>query len=398
MSRFHYRLIFALTLTSMPFLSGCEHPSTSVAADKPVPVPFDPVPASRNPNDVGRFIAGMPGTGGSPFAKLEATDAWKQHRNGLDAAWHKAESPLMSGLTEFQKAELNDESLRNAPVFYPFGGPDALTVTLCFPHSPTYVMVALEPPGTLPTLEQFERKDAPKYLTEIRQTVASELGKSFFVTREMDKQFRGQVTDGLLLPILHLLVRTNNTILGMRYVRLDDQGQVVDRTADYQSPNRNGNKGFELQFRSNADQSIHQLYYFSVNLADDRLKDNKPFLSYVAGLKGSTTMLKATSYMTHQKEFSLIREQVLSTSSALLQDDSGIPYKYFEPDVWKVQLYGDYIRPYGSFRWLEQPDLRKAYAAGAKPLSLHLGYGYLRITSNLLLARRMSPAPALAKR
>ena len=109
-------------------------------------------------------------------------------------------------------------------------------------------------------------------------------------------------------------------------------------------------------------------------------------------------MLKATSYMTHQKEFSMIRDQVLAVSGAILQDDSGIPYKYFQPDAWKVQLYGDYIRPYGSFRWLEQPDLRKAYATGAKPLTLHLGYGYLRITSNLLLARRMGPAPAIARR
>jgi len=55
-----------------------------------------------------------------------------------------------------------------------------------------------------------------------------------------------------------------------------------------------------------------------------------------------------------------------------------------------VQLYGDYIKPYGSFSWLEQPDLREAYkTAGAKPLPMHVGYGYRRITSNLLLATRL---------
>jgi hypothetical protein len=74
---------------------------------------------------------------------------------------------------------------------------------------------------------------------------------------------------------------------------------------------------------------------------------------------------------------------------AILQDDSGLPYKSFQDGAWKVQLYGDYQRPYGSFRWLEQPDLRKAYATGnSKPLSMHLGYGYSRIASNLLLAKR----------
>ena len=45
--------------------------------------------------------------------------------------------------------------------------------------------------------------------------MASELGRSsFFITRQMDHQFRGQVTDfGLLAPILQLLVRTGHTVL-----------------------------------------------------------------------------------------------------------------------------------------------------------------------------------------
>ena len=72
-----------------------------------------------------------------------------------------------------------------------------------------------------------------------------------------------------------------------------------------------------------------------------------------------------------------------------MQDDSGIPYRYFDNASWNVQLYGQYQRPYGSFRWLEQPTLRKAYESGnAKPLSLRIGYGYSKIASNLLLAKR----------
>jgi len=388
---FPYRHPCVFILAVAITLGGCGHPAPHV--DQRVDAePPDTVPHSRDANDVGRFIAGLPGTTGSPFAKLEETPAWIEHRRRLDEAWHKAESPLISGLQEFQKQELGDPVLQTAPVFYPFGGPDALTLTLCFPKSPTYVMVALEPAGTLPTPSQFERKDTPKYLAEMRDTVDSELTRSFFITRQMDRQFRGQITDGLLLPILHLLVRRNNTILGFRYVRLDEQGRVIDRAADYKAPTRFGNKGFEIEFRADSDQSSHKLYYFSVNLSDDRLRENQPFLTYLASRKGNTTLLKATSYMTHKPEFSIIRNQILANSAAVLQDDSGIPYKYFQTASWKTQLYGDYNRPYGSFRWLEQPDLRKAYAApGTKPLSLHVGYGYSKIASNLLLSRHANP-------
>jgi hypothetical protein len=397
MFRNAFRLIPGFTLWLFLLSSGCGT-SSPTASDQPREVRSESVPHSRYGDDVGRFIAGLPGTAGSPFIKLEATPAWKEHRRRLDAAWEKAKTPLMSGIVEFGKRELSNATLHSTLVFYPFSGPDALTMVLEFPHSPGYVMVGLEPAGTLPGLGNIEKKDLPAYLSEMRNTVASELGRSFFVTRQMDRQFRGQVTDGLALPILHLLVRTNNTVLGLRYVRLDEQGELVSRASDYKAPGKIGNKGIEIEFRADADQSIHQLYYFSVNLSDERLKENQPFLSYVARLKGAVTLLKATSYMTHHPDFSLIRSQILANSAAILQDDSGIPFRYFKPDVWNVVLYGDYNRPYGSFRWLEQPDLRKAYeSGGVKPLSLHLGYGYSRIASNLLLARLANPVPTASR-
>ena len=371
--------IFALSLGCKP---SSRNSPTELRAAQP-----EPVPHNREADDLARFIAGIPGSPDSPFAALESTPAWEQHRRALDDAWKKAQGPLIEGIGDFGKTEL--ASLRKSPVFYPFSGPDALTAVLDFPNSPTYVMVGLEPAGTLPTVAQLKKKDLATYLAAIRNTVASELGRSFFVTRQMDRQFRGQVTDGLLVPILHLLVRTHNTILGFRYVRLDDDGEVIGRASDYHAPGRIGNKGIEIEFRSDPDQAIHQLYYFSVNLSDERLRENKPFLEYISRQKGVVTLLKATSYMTHHKDFSIIRDQILANSTAVLQDDSGIPYRFFQANNWKVALYGDYRRPYGSFRWMEQPDLRKAYESGeAKPLSLRLGYGYSRITSNLLLAQR----------
>ncbi|MEP7351879.1 MAG: hypothetical protein ABI824_01475, partial [Acidobacteriota bacterium] len=364
-----------LTLALVVLLTGCENSAQVVQKSHAETKPVESLPASREANDIGRFIAGLPGTEGSPLATLEQLDAWKEHRRQLDSAWGKAQSPMISGLQGFQKSELNDEATRKAPVFYPFGGPDALTIRAWFPESPTYVMVALEPAGTLPGINQLSKKAVPNFLGETRQTVASILSRSFFITREMDRQFRGQVTDGLLLPILHLLVRTDNTILGYRYVRVDLDGNVVERPADYKSADKYANKGVELEFRNDKDQTTHILYYFSVNLDDEHLAENKGFTTYMATLKGSNTLLKSTSYMPHHKDFSMIRDQILSVSRAVLQDDSGIPYQYFTPADWDTQVYGEYTHPYGSFRWLEQPDLKKAYAKSAKPLSLRVGYG-----------------------
>src|ERR1700681_3594592 len=106
--------------------------------------------------------------------------------------------------------------------------------------------------------------------------MASELGRSFFITRQMDHQFRGQVTDGLLTPILQLLARSGHTVLGFRYGRLDGAGHGIARAPGYKAPPRYGNKGVEIEFEGYADSSVHHLFYLSVNLSNERLRENTP--------------------------------------------------------------------------------------------------------------------------
>ena len=60
--------------------------------------------------------------------------------------------------------------------------------------------------------------------------------------------------------------------------------------------------------------------------------------------------------------------------------------------MWQVRLFGEYEKPYGSFRWLEQPALREAYKASAEPLPFRIGYGFHKAPSNLLLAHRLTTA------
>jgi hypothetical protein len=386
--RRHPRLQW-LCLCSAVLMLSCSHASDARNEKLPVDRLLEPVPHDRYADDVGRFLAGLPARTDSPFASFQDNTAWARHRQELDSAWTRMESDRLPAMRAFQKAELGTYPAAASPVFYPFSGPDALTVTVFFPLSPVYVMVGLEPAGTLPGSKQFERKNLDSYLAATRSSVASELDRSFFITRQMDRQFRGQVTDGLCLPILELLVRSGHTILGFRYVRLDDGGQIVERASDYHAPGRIGNKGLEIEFRRDNDQSVHKLFYFSVNLSNERLQEDRPFLSFLSRLQGATTFLKATSYMIHKPEFSIIREQVLRESAAVLQDDSGVPYHFYLSPSWRVQLYGEYVRPYGSFRWLEQPDLRNAYLTQKpRPLPFRIGYGFRDIPSNLLFASR----------
>ena len=394
-------------LAALPAIGCSSKPSESRAVQSWLGQSGQPVIRNRAADDVARFLAGLPGKPGSSFADAEAQEEWKIHRREIDAMWRPVSERWLPAMTKFRQTELSVPPIQGSVIFYPFSGPDVLFPAIFFSNNRVCVMVGLEPAGTLPGLRGIEKTGMQHYLEGMREAVYSELHRSFFITREMDHDFRGEVTDGLTAPILLLLARSGHTLLDFRYVRLDEQGNLVERAADYRAPGKIGNKGIEIDYADDADHSVHKLYYFSVNLADDRLEANRPFLTYLARLKGMTTFLKATSYMLHNKSFVTIREQVLALSSAVLQDDSGIPYRFFRSGAWRIQLYGHYERPYGSFAYQEDPDLRAAYDGPAiKPLEFRIGYGFSRAPSNLLLAirndkiasrqgSRLQPKPAL---
>ena len=103
---------FSLTL-GITILAGCGRVSSLSAEAQPLGQ-SDPVIRSRAADDTARFLAGIPGNPGSPFAKLESDDVWKEHRELVDAAWHKADGDLLQGLREFQTRELKAPPMTSA--------------------------------------------------------------------------------------------------------------------------------------------------------------------------------------------------------------------------------------------------------------------------------------------
>lgn len=388
--------ITAVVLAGLALLSCRAHPELGRGGEGGPEWLPGPAVRSREAEDAGRFLAGINARTGSPFQKFEPQESWALHRRASETVWARVQSQWLPPMQAFQSAQLDGPGIADSILFYPFSGPDVLTVTVLFPRSPIYIMIGLEPPGTVPRAGAIPVDKAGEYLAAVRQAVSSEFQRSFFVTREMDKDFRGQVADGLATPMLLLLARAGNRILGHRYVRLDAGGRVVERTPQDGTAAGPANRGIQIDFQPPGG-SVHRLFYFSANLADGRLRGNAALRAFLARLHGVTTLLKATSYMPHHDDFSLIRDAVLAQSRAILQDDSGVPFRYLNNGDWQVTLFGDYEKPYGSFAWLEQPDLRSAYRGrGARPLGFRIGYGFARIPSNLQLAVR-SPGVSSAR-
>jgi len=343
--------------------------------------------------DAARFLAGLPGRGTSPFKMLESTDAWAGHSHRLDAMFRDFRERREPQMREFAQSELSRKENLACPVFYPFSGADALTLLTFFPGRRTYVMAALEPPGRVPDARDLPADALPRLLPPLAETLESLLRKSFFVTREMDRQLRGQNTDGVAQPLLIQLARAGYEITGYEYVALDGQGRPRRRQQDVRRAEFGRNRGLRLDLLPPEGGRTATLYYLSLNLDDAHMRADPRFERFLSTLGPVCTMLKATSYMLHDRSFSRIREILLNRSALILQDDTGIPWRLLAGGAWDVQLYGDYERPYGkAFELRLQRDLRAAYVdrrRHVKPLRFRIGYGAGRVASNLQVARRL---------
>ncbi|PLX09295.1 MAG: hypothetical protein C0596_01735 [Marinilabiliales bacterium] len=132
--------------------------------------------------------------------------------------------------------------------------------------------------------------------------------------------------------------------------------------------------------------------YFYANISDEGFEANPVFYQYLQNLRTNNTFIKSASYLSHYETFSGIRNTVLDKADAVLEDDTGIPYRYFL-DEFDHYLYGVYEKPIADFKstYLLQKDLNEAYESeDVKPLDFSLGYHWRSGNQNWMLYVRNS--------
>jgi hypothetical protein len=115
-------------------------------------------------------------------------------------------------------------------------------------------------------------------------------------------------------------------------------------------------------------------------------------LAFCERLGPADSFIKSASYLLHGSGFSRARAFLLNHSAMILQDDSGIPFAYFNARNWRLQPFGRYVGPISRFARYDQPQLAELFdGTNALPLDFGIGYHWRRNESNLLLAVKGAP-------
>jgi hypothetical protein len=350
----------------------------------------DTVSFNRKFNDIARYIAGMKQLPGSDLDNLEKDTVWIRHARNFDKAWAPLETKRLKPMSDWAATELVEQRKQNLDVFYPLSGPDILHVNAFFNNAKHYHLYALERTGSLPDLKHMKTKEIDTYLNDVYTSLGDVFTKSYFITHKMLTDLQKQNVNGTLALICVFLVRSNHTVINVKYCHLNDDGS--DKLLNKDSAAIHTNDFVKVYFKSNVDSSagVQMLTYMKCDLADGGLKDNKGLTAFINNMPTSVTYLKSASYLLHYKFFNTLRQAILDKSQTILEDDTGIPFKYLPKDKWNVYLYGSYVKPVSDFSGVFQDDLMKAYhdSTSSKPkqLPFSLGYHWGTNSQNLIKA------------
>lgn len=341
-------------------------------------------------NAIATIIAGMYNNSNSEFNFLLKNKDYLNFATNFNNRWLKFDTTRLEKLKLFQQKVLSKNVKPAQTLFYPFSGPDILYAYTFFPDVENYIMVGLEPVGTLPKFTNNPEDSIVNYFNKINTSLNAILKFSFFRTESMSKDLKNEEVDGTLHLLFLFLTRTGNSIISANPVSIDSTGSIIEKNnfIDLKKSNHR-TKGIQIKFLTKNNQ-VKTISYFSLNAANDGLSKNKGFTTYLNKIENFNTYLKGASYLLHSAHFSIIRNVILNGSNCIIQDDSGIAFKYFDKNKFTFKFFGDYIKPISLFSKNYQKDLDSVWhSQGSEKIGFGIGYNFKDNNSNLLIATKI---------
>src|SRR5213595_3713746 len=355
--------------TALSIVLGLVSALAVCAQENPELVPRA-IPVNTGPNDVARFLAGMPVPENSPLAPLMRDPAWQEHAAFFEREFSKLNLRQLQKLHAWQETYF-PESLRPVPVaFYMFSGPDFLYVDQFFPRAAVYVLCGKEALGPPP--DPLRIANLSGALGNLENAMKSSLNTTYFITKDMKVDLHVQNLNGVL-PILYTCIaRADKSITNVAFGSLNSSGAFEEA-----GPGKKGGSvpGVRIKYTDNPSGDSQTLYYFTTDISDGGIKATPGFLKFCQRLGVGSSFLKSSSYLMFENGFATIRNFIFEHSNRIVQDDSGIPLAYIDPGKWNLRFFVVYLGPIELFKQYHQPRLQELFQQG-NPSPLEFGFGY----------------------
>ena len=331
---------------------------------------------NRRATATAQILAGITPNPVDPALKrLIESEAFKEHQQWMSSSWNQVRHRIQT-MEAWRSHEIKIPGTQKKNLLYPFSGPDLLNAYVFFPDHARYVFFSLERPGTLPDLESVTTTQFSKLLQDVRSAFRDIFERNYFITSYMTKQLTTPWIRGTI-PVMATML----ALMNRRIIRIEPLDLFPDLTHAYDAPDAKRPpvlmRAVRVDFASaNNGSVIQQLYYVSVDAADRALEFYPGFLNWASQYKPGTVLIKSASYLLHDQQFSKTRTMLLDAAVVLVQDDTGIPFRFISQNPWQVKLYGRYHRPIRPMRYGYQKDLEMAFNSREEQNALPFPFGY----------------------
>jgi hypothetical protein len=352
-------------------------------------VSADGMEFNRRATATAQILAGIAPNPPEPaLRRLVESDAFKEHQQWMTSSWNQVRNRIQT-IDAWRGQELRIAGAPKKTLLYPFSGPDFLNAYTFFPEHARYVFFSLERPGTLPDLESVTALQFTKLLQDVRSAFRDIFERNYFITSYMTKQLTTPWIRGTV-PVMATMM----ALMNRRIIRIEplDLFPEVTRSFDSHDAKRPRvlMRAVRIEFGNPGASSTQRLDYVSLDATDKALGFYPEFLNWASQYKPATVLIKSASYLLHDQQFSRTRAMLLDAADVLVQDDTGIPYRYISQTPWHVKLYGRYNKPIRPMTYGYQKDLETAFSARQEqtPLPFPFGYHWRGQQSGLIAAHR----------
>ena len=310
------------------------------------------------------LLAGQEPVTGLPPA-LAQSPRWAAFSKEVTANWARYSQKIADPMSQWALAEL---PVAPDTVFYPFSGPDFVTVHQLFPTAQRYVMIAMqnaERPLDLANLAPDLIDPSLAVLTSAWQHFGE---NGFYVTSYLEKYlYSTRANIGASTFIVSFLTLQGFEIERVVPIQVAADGSLQELSTD--TP-----RWRSVRIQASKQGKSIVIDYLKIDLSNPGLQAAPQNLALIATLTKYPVLFKAASHLPQNVGFNMIANQVLAHSPLIVQDETGLSYSTLIR-AHQVALFGKFVVAHHSFPSYHV-DLAKAFAQrdDTKPLNFRFGY------------------------
>ncbi len=299
-----------------------------------------------------------------------------------DESWAVYQKDHGQAMTEWAKTEIKFSGA--GTVFYPFSGPDFVTVTQLYPDADRYVMVAMQAAGEPALLAPKSPDRAQHFQTKFLREWKRFAYNAFFITAELEAdRFAKSAHIGITTILITFALYSGYDVAELYPIVYDSaSGQFIKSAGPWTS--------VRLVLKKNG--KTVALDYVSLDLSDQNLLVKESMRGWLSHMTQHPMLIKAASHLLQDGNFIVLRDMIVKNAPMVVQDETGVDYAHLKK-IGSVALYGGFSLPFEQFSPHKQQSLAQAYrqSTDLKPMPFAFSYNKEHERRSVQVVRREKP-------